>query len=53
MIEIDKFIMVVRLARPLEDAYRISCKEIVLRLHNENGFELYDAYQLASQAETC
>jgi acetamidase/formamidase len=53
MIENNKFIMAVGSARPLEDAYRIACKEIVLWLHKEKGFELRDAYQLASQTIKC
>jgi amidase len=53
MIENAEHIMAVGAARPLEDAYRIACKEIVEWLQAEQGFELLDAYQLSSQALTC
>ena len=53
MIETADSIMAVGSARPLEDAYRIACKEIVLWLRDEQGFDLLDAYQLATQALTC
>lgn len=36
--------------RPLEDAFRIAYKELVLWLVDEFGFEMMDAYQLCSQA---
>jgi acetamidase/formamidase len=53
MIETADAIMAVGSARPLEEAYRIACKEIVLWLRDEQGFDLLDAYQLATQALTC
>jgi len=53
MIESTDAVMAVGSARPLEDAYRIACKEIVLWLHEEQGFDLLDAYQLASQTIRC
>ncbi|MBW2308557.1 MAG: acetamidase/formamidase family protein [Deltaproteobacteria bacterium] len=53
MIESADAVMAVGSARPLEDAYRIACKEIVLWLQEEYGFDLLDAYQLASQTLTC
>jgi acetamidase/formamidase len=53
MIETRDFVMAVGSARPLEDAYRIACKEIVLWLRDEHGFDLLDAYQLVAQAVTC
>jgi amidase len=53
MIENAEHIMAVGAARPLEDAYRIACREIVGWLQAEHGFELLDAYQLSSQALSC
>jgi amidase len=53
MIENTEQVMAVGAARPLEDAYRIACREIVWWLQTEQGFELLDAYQLASQAISC
>ena len=48
-IENDDYIMATGSYRPLEDAFRIAYKELVLWLVNEYGFEEMDAYQLASQ----
>ncbi len=48
-IENDDYIMTTGSYRPLEDAFRIAYKEMVLWLVDEFGFELMDAYQLCSQ----
>ncbi len=48
-IENDDYIMTTGSYRPLEDAFRIAYKEMVLWLVDEFGFDLMDAYQLASQ----
>lgn len=48
-IENDQYIMTVGSYRPLEDAFRIAYKEMVLWLVDEFGYEMMDAYQLASQ----
>jgi amidase len=45
-IESNDYLMVVGCARPLEDAYRIAHKEMVMILVNEFGFALTDAYKL-------
>ncbi|MFC2063550.1 acetamidase/formamidase family protein [Chloroflexota bacterium] len=45
-IESDDYIMVVGSARPLEDAYRVAHKELVMILVNEYGLFLSDAYKL-------
>jgi acetamidase/formamidase len=49
-IENDEYIMTTGSYRPLEDAFRIAYKELVLWLVDEYGFEMMDAYQLCSQA---
>ena len=49
-IESDERIMVVGSARPMEDAARIACAELVLWLEEEHGFDRWDAYQLLTQA---
>ena len=49
-IENDDYIMTTGSYRPLEDAFRIAYKELVLWLVDEYGFEMMDAYQLCSQA---
>jgi acetamidase/formamidase len=48
-IETDDYIMATGSYRPLEDAFRIAYKELVLWLTKEYGFEMMDAYQLCSQ----
>lgn len=48
-IENDDYIMTTGSYRPLEDAFRIAYKEMVMWLVNEFGFEMLDAYQLCSQ----
>lgn len=48
-IEDDHYIMATGSYRPLEDAFRIAYKELVLWLVQEYGFEMMDAYQLCSQ----
>jgi amidase len=48
-IENDDYIMATGSYRPLEDAFRIAYKELVLWLVNDFGFDQMDAYQLASQ----
>jgi len=48
-IENDDTIMTVGSYRPLEDAFRIAYKELVLWLVDEFGFDMMDAYQLCSQ----
>jgi len=48
-IENDEYIMTTGSYRPLEDAFRIAYKEMVLWLTDEFGFEQMDAYQLCSQ----
>jgi amidase len=48
-IENDEYIMTTGSYRPLEDAFRIAYKEMVLWLVNDYGFEMLDAYQLCSQ----
>lgn len=45
-IESDRFIMTVGCARPLEDAYRIAHKEMILWLVNDYGLALPDAYKM-------
>lgn len=53
MIETTDAIMAVGSAKPLEDAYRIACKEIILWLNEEQGFDFFNAYQLTSQTVSC
>jgi acetamidase/formamidase len=48
-IENDEYIMTTGSYRPLEDALRIAYKELVLWLINDYGYDMMDAYQLASQ----
>lgn len=48
-IENDEYIMTTGSYRPLEDAFRIAYKEMVLWLVDEFGFDSMDAYQLCSQ----
>ena len=48
-IENDEYIMTTGSYRPLEDAFRIAYKEMVLWLVDEFGFDQMDAYQLCSQ----
>jgi len=48
-IENDEYIMTTGSYRPLEDAFRIAYKELVLWLVDEFGFDMMDAYQLCSQ----
>jgi len=45
-IESQEYIMIVGCARPLEDAYRVAHKELVMMLVNEYGLALPDAYKL-------
>lgn len=49
-IENDEYIMTTGSYRPLEDAFRIAYKEMVMWLVDEFGFDMMDAYQLCSQA---
>ena len=48
-IENDEYVMTTGSYRPLEDAFRIAYKEMVLWLVDEFGFSQMDAYQLCSQ----
>ena len=48
-IENDEYIMATGSYRPLEDAFRIAYKELVMWLVNDYGFSMMDAYQLCSQ----
>lgn len=48
-IENDEYIMAAGSYRPLEDAFRIAYKEMILWLVDEYGYEMMDAYELASQ----
>ncbi|MBK5238938.1 MAG: acetamidase/formamidase family protein [Actinomycetales bacterium] len=48
-LESDDFIMATGSARPLEDAFRISQKELVLWASDLTGLDTLDAYQLVSQ----
>ncbi len=48
-IENDQYIMTVGCYRPLEDAFRIAYKEMVLWLVDEFKMDMMDAYQLCSQ----
>ena len=48
-IENDQYIMTVGCYRPLEDAFRIAYKELVLWLVDEFSMDVMDAYQLCSQ----
>jgi amidase len=48
-IENEEYIMTTGSYRPLEDAFRIAYKEMVMWLVNDYGFEMMDAYQLCSQ----
>ena len=49
-IESDEYLMAIGCYRPLEDAFRIAYKELVLWLADEYGMDTLDAYQLCSQA---
>ena len=49
-LENDDFIMAVGSYRPLEDAFRIAYKELILWMTEDYGMEMNDALQLASQA---
>jgi acetamidase/formamidase len=52
-IEDDDYIMTIGCYRPLEDAFRIAWKEMVLWLVDEYSMDTLDAYELCSQvAET-
>jgi len=48
-IENDQYLMTVGCYRPLEDAFRIAYKELVLWLVDEFSMDVMDAYQLCSQ----
>lgn len=48
-IENDNYLMTVGSYRPLEDAFRIANKELVLWLIDEYKMDMLDAYQLVSQ----
>jgi acetamidase/formamidase len=48
-LESDDFLMTTGSARPLEDAFRISQKELVLWASDLTGLDTLDAYQLVSQ----
>lgn len=51
-IESDRRLLSVGVARPLEDAYRISQRDLVGWVQDLTGLETLDAYQLVSQAGT-
>ena len=48
-IENDEYLMATGSYRPLEDAFRIAYKELVMWLVNDYGYDMMDAYQLCSQ----
>ncbi len=48
--EDETYIMAIGSTRPLEDAYRIALKELILWLERDYGLERMDALQLLSQA---
>jgi acetamidase/formamidase len=48
-LEDDEFIMVAGSFRPLEDAYRIAHKELVIWIAQATGMDPIDTYQLVSQ----
>ena len=48
-LESDKFIMSTGSTRPLEDAYRISQKDLIGWTSDLTGLDMLDAYQLVSQ----
>ncbi len=48
--EDETHIMAIGSTRPLEDAYRVALKELVLWLERDYGLERMDALQLISQA---
>lgn len=48
-VENDDYIMAVGSYRPLEDAFRIAYKELILWMTEDFGMDMYDALQLASQ----
>ena len=48
-LESDEYLMTTGSTRPLEDAYRISQKELVLWASDLTGLDTLDAYQLVSQ----
>lgn len=48
-VEDDDYIMAVGSYRPLEDAFRIAYKELILWMTEDYGMDTYDALQLASQ----
>ena len=48
--ETDRYLMSVGIARPLEDAYRISQHDLVAQVGAATGLDQLDAYQLVSQA---
>jgi len=45
----DEFIMVAGSARPVDDAVRIACKELIEWMMADYGFERWDAYHLLGQ----
>jgi len=49
-LETETFLMAIGSARPLEDAARISYRELVRWMSGEYGFDEIDAYMLLSQA---
>jgi acetamidase/formamidase len=48
--ETDRYLMSVGIARPLEDAYRISQHDLVTQVGTVTGLDPLDSYQLVSQA---
>ncbi|HMN79722.1 MAG TPA: acetamidase/formamidase family protein [Burkholderiaceae bacterium] len=48
-LENELLIMVIGSARPLEDAARIACRDLVLWLEADYGFDRWDAYMMLSQ----
>jgi acetamidase/formamidase len=48
-VENDNYLMSTGSYRPLEDAFRIAYKELVLWLVDDYGMDMMDAYQLCSQ----
>jgi acetamidase/formamidase len=48
-IENDEYLMTLGMYRPLEDAFRIATKDMVLWIAEDYGLDMMDSYQLVSQ----
>jgi len=48
-IESDEYLMTLGMYRPLDDAFRIATKEMVLWIAEDYGLDMMDSYQLVSQ----